>query len=102
MEEVSRIVVDSIELRIMKGDRGQWCEIFEFGKWSRISAVKLHQLSFDIKVYDWLNQHFNSTNNIQKLPDNNNESSEQNNRVKNKKPQVSIFITFLRNFLHNK
>ncbi len=102
MEEANRIVVDSTELRIMKGNRGQWCEIFESGKWSRISAVKLHQLSFDKRVYDWLNQHLNSTDNIQKLPDNKNESLEQNNRVKNKKPQVSVFTTFLRNFLLNK
>jgi hypothetical protein len=43
----------------MKGNQGQWCEIFESDKWSRMSAVKLHQLSFDKKVYDWLNQHLN-------------------------------------------
>ena len=52
-------MVDSTELRIMKGNQGQWCEIFESDKWSRMSAVKLHQLSFDKKVYDWLNQHLN-------------------------------------------
>jgi hypothetical protein len=102
MEEVNRIVVDSIELRMMKGNQGQYCKIFESGKWSRISAVKLHQLSFDKKVYDWLKEHLNSTDNIQKLSDNNNESLEQNKRVKNKKPQVSVFTSFLRNFLLNK
>jgi uncharacterized membrane protein YgaE (UPF0421/DUF939 family) len=102
MKEVNSIVVDSIELRIMKGNQSQWCEIFESGKWSRMSAVKLHQLSFDKKVYDWLNQHLNSTDNIQNLPDNNNESLEQNNRVKNKKSQVSKFTTFMRNFLLSK
>jgi hypothetical protein len=102
MKEVSRIVVDLIELRMIKGDQVQWCEIFESGRWNRISAVKLHQLSFDKRVYDWLNQHLNSTDNIQKLPDSKNESLEQNNRMKNKKPQVSVLTTFLRNFLLNK
>ncbi len=62
MEEVNRIVVDSIELRIMKGNQGQWCEIFESGRWDRISATKLHELSFDKRVYDWINQQHNSQN----------------------------------------
>ena len=99
MEEINRIVVDLIELRIMKGDKVQWCEIFESGRWNRISAVKLHQLSFDKRIYDWLNQHLNSTDNIQKLPDNKNKSLGQNNGVVNKKPQVLTFTGFLRNFL---
>jgi hypothetical protein len=59
MKEINRIMVDSTELRIMKGNQGQWCEIFKSDKWSRMSAMKLHQLSFDKKVYEWLNQHLN-------------------------------------------
>ena len=59
MKEVNRIVFDSIELRIMKGNQGQWCEILESGKWSRTSAVKLHQFSFYKEVYNWLNQNMN-------------------------------------------
>ncbi len=86
----------------MKSEQRYWCEIFESGKWSRISAVKLHQLSFDKRVYDWFNQHLDSTANIQKVFGISNESLEQNNRVKNKKPQVSIFTAFLRNLLINK
>ena len=102
MKEVSRIVVDLIELRIMKGDQVQCCEIFESGTWNRISAVKLHQLSFDKRVYDWLSQHLNSTDNIQKLPDNKNKSLGLNNEVMNKKTQVSTLTAFLRNYLLNK
>lgn len=70
MNEVNRIAVGLIELRIMKGGESQYCEMFESGKWSRVSAIKLHQLSFDKKVYDWLNQHYNSANNTQRGADN--------------------------------
>ena len=58
MNEVNRIVVDLTELRIMKSDQGKWCEIFESGKWNRISATQLHQLSFDNEINNWLNQHY--------------------------------------------
>lgn len=99
MKEINRIVVDLIELRIMKDDQVQWCEIFESDRWRQVSAIELHQLSFDKRVYDWLNQHFNSTDNIKKLPDNKNKSVGPDNRMVNKKPQVSTLTAFLRNFL---
>ena len=102
MKEINRIVVDLIELRIMKGDQVQWCEIFESDRWRQVSAIELHQLSFDKRIYGWLNQYLHSTDNIQTLPDNKNKSLGQNKRVVNKKPQVSIYTTFLRNFLINK
>ena len=63
MREVSRIDVDSTELRIMQTNENQWYEIYESSKWSRVSAIKLHTLSFDKRVYDWLSQHRSSANN---------------------------------------
>jgi hypothetical protein len=102
MEEVNRIVVDSIELRIMKDNQRQWCEIFESGSWNRITAVKLHELSFDKRIYGWLDQHLKSTGNIQKLPDDKNESLEQRTKVKNKKPELFTSTAFVSKFLSNK
>jgi acetyl-CoA carboxylase beta subunit len=102
INEVNRIDVGWSQLRIMKENENHWCEILESGKWSRISAAKLHQLSFDKRVYNWLNQHLNSTDNIQNPPNNKSDSLEQNTSVRNKKSQVSILTTFLRNFLLNK
>jgi hypothetical protein len=102
MKEINRIVVDLIELRIMKDDQMQWCEIFESDSWRQVSAIELHQLSFNKIVYDWLNQHLNSTDSIQKLPDNKNKSLGLNNEVMNKKTQVSTLTAFLRNYLLNK
>lgn len=61
MKEVNSIVVGSVKLRIIESDKRQWCEIFESNNWRPASATKLHQLLFDKKVYDWLNQHHNST-----------------------------------------
>jgi hypothetical protein len=55
MKEVSRIVVGSNQLRIMKNDESKWCEIFEFGNWKRLTPTELHQLSFDSRIDDWLN-----------------------------------------------
>jgi hypothetical protein len=96
MKEINRFVVDSIQLRIMNYDGKQWCEILESNRWSRVSAVKLHQLSFDKKVYGWLNQHYYSTNFTHNFYDNNkNEFLRQNNKVENKKQQVFTFAAFL-------
>jgi hypothetical protein len=61
VNEVNRIDAGLTQLRIMKGNEKQWCEILEFGEWNRISATKLHQLSFDKTINDWLNQHYYST-----------------------------------------
>ncbi len=69
MKEVNRIGVGLTELRIMKDEQGQWCEILQSGEWNRVSAIELHQLSFDKSVYEWLNQHYFSPNYIQKFPD---------------------------------
>jgi hypothetical protein len=69
MKEVNRIDVGLTELRIMKDEQGQWCELFEAGEWNRVSATKLHQLSFNKSVYEWLNQHYFSPNYIEKFPD---------------------------------
>jgi hypothetical protein len=101
MKEINRIVVDFNELRIMKGDQVQWCEISEFGRWRQVSAIELHQLSFDKRVYGWLNQYLKPTDNIQKLPDNKNKSLGENSGEGNKKPQASKLTGFLRNFLIN-
>lgn len=57
MKEVSKILIGSIELRLMKNAEYRYIEIFESGKWSKITATKLHQLSFDKKVENWLNNH---------------------------------------------
>jgi hypothetical protein len=78
MKEVSRIVIGLIALRIMKNGESQWFEIFESNKrnrlevtkWKRIVATKLHQLSFDSRVEDWLKQHKNSEDNILLFPNN--------------------------------
>ena len=69
MKEVNRIGVGVTELRIMKDDQGQWCEILESGEWIRVPATKLHQLSFDKTVYEWLSEHYFSPSYIQKFPD---------------------------------
>lgn len=69
MKEVNRIDVGLTELRIMKDEQGgQWCEVLESGEWNRISAIKLHQLSFDKSIYEWLNEHYFSPNYIEKFP----------------------------------
>jgi hypothetical protein len=68
MREVSNIAVDSIQLRVMESKENKWCEILECGNWSIISATKLHELSFNKKVYDWLNQYFHSPNYSQIMP----------------------------------
>ena len=70
MKEINKIVVDTTALRIMKDGERQWCEILESNKWSRISSAKLHQLLFDGRVYNWLNQHHNSANNALKASNN--------------------------------
>ncbi len=99
LNETNRIVVDLIELRVMKNEQSHWCEIFESGEWNRISATKLHQLSFDKTIYEWLNQHYNSTRN-QKIIGSKNESLGLSNRMENrKKPQVLLLLDLLRNFL---
>jgi hypothetical protein len=61
MKEVNSIVVGSVKRRIIKNGERQWCEIFESNDWKPASATKLHELLFDVKVYDWLNRHHNST-----------------------------------------
>ena len=63
MKEINRIVVGLVALRLMKDSEKQWCEVFEFNKWKRIDSDRLHQLSFDQRVTDWLYQHNNSENN---------------------------------------
>jgi hypothetical protein len=75
MKELNRIVVGFTELRIMEGNKGKWCEIFESGNWNRISATTLHQLSFDKRIYNWLNQHYYSLIYMQKFPGNNTKTS---------------------------
>jgi hypothetical protein len=62
MKELNRIVVDFVELRVIKDNGSQWCEILEAGKWIRASAANLHLLSNDKKIHNWLNQHFYSPN----------------------------------------
>jgi hypothetical protein len=71
MKELNRIVVGAAQLRIMESDKSQWCEILESGKWDRISALKMHELSFDKKIYSWLHLHYYSSNYIQRFPNNN-------------------------------
>jgi hypothetical protein len=58
--EVNRIDAGWTQLRIMKGNENHWCEILESGEWNRISVTKLHQLSFDKTINDWLKQHYHS------------------------------------------
>ena len=60
INEVNRIDVGWSQLRIMKENENHWCEIFESGEWNRISVTKLHQLSFDKTINDWLKQHYYS------------------------------------------
>ncbi|HVG42599.1 MAG TPA: hypothetical protein VM888_13385 [Chitinophagaceae bacterium] len=76
MKEVSRIVVGLIALRIMNDGENQWYEMFESStsnrmqvtKWKRIDVTKLHQLSFDRRIEDWLKQHNNSEDNVLQFP----------------------------------
>jgi predicted nucleotidyltransferase len=91
MKEISRIVIGLVALRLMRNGETRWYEIFESDKtngqdeneWKRINPTRLHQLSFDARVYDWLNQHKNFKDNVLEFPKNaNNERVEQTKRKK--------------------
>jgi hypothetical protein len=71
MKEVTSIVIDSIQVRIVESEESKWCEIYESGNWSRIPVIKLHELSFDKRIYDWLSKYYYSPNYLQKIPDDN-------------------------------
>jgi hypothetical protein len=76
MKEVNRIVVGLVALRLMKDGETQQYEIFESNKmnkldkteWKKIDLTRLHQLSFDKRVQDWINQHKNSDDNVLNFP----------------------------------
>jgi hypothetical protein len=60
MKEVSRIVVGLTALRIIQNEENYSCEMFQSSEWIELSPTKVHQLSFDKKICDWLNQHYHS------------------------------------------
>jgi hypothetical protein len=63
MKEINRIVIGLVALRLMEDSEKRWYEIFESNKWNRIDSDRLHQLSFDQRVIDWLYQQNNSEKN---------------------------------------
>ena len=53
----------------MKDNERKWCEIFESNKWNRLSVLELHQMTFDKRLYDWLDQHYYSSRNAKEVAD---------------------------------
>jgi hypothetical protein len=98
MKEVTSIVIDSIQVRIVESEESKWCEIYESGNWSRIPVIKLHELSFDKRIYDWLSKYYYSPNYLQKISDDNSRISFYetviNYKDKALSSKLSVLLTF--------
>ncbi len=59
-KEITRIDVGLITLRVVQVGESLFCEKFESNKWNKLTPLKLHELSFNKRIYEWLNKHYNS------------------------------------------
>ncbi len=66
-KEITRIDDGLTTLRVVQVGESLFCEKFESNKWSKLTTLKLHELSFNKKIYEWLNEHYNSQNNVLKF-----------------------------------